>query len=436
MISKENQVPKPLDMDQVDCSGLCPQLFALAGGKTLQLFPDAALELMKVDFTFEAGTAYQPKLLVAAAANNLFTQGTRHHTAAQIAEFMDARGIELHRNATNIDATLSVCGLAKYAGELFPLLREILEEPLFPQKEFDIYTAQRRQELQSNMCRTRYVARNLFFQALYGAQHPYGQFAMPEDVDRLTLEEVIQFYHRHYGWEYANLMLSGQTSDEVLRQYDEAFASAGDSFVVSASPQPLLTAEALRPAAVRPQRLRLALPGAVQTTIRIGRRLPWCWDDMRHSRFLLLNTLLGGYFGSRLMSNLREAKGLTYGIVSQIVAYRGDILFFISTDVNAKATQQAVDEIYHELRRLQDEPVPPAELAMVKTYLVGDFMRSIDGILERSERWHLQQLSGITEQLTENFKQMMRTVTPAELQQLAQEVLDPEELTRVLVGVV
>ena len=151
--------------------------------------------------------------------------------------------------------------------------------------------------------------------------------------------------------------------------------------------------------------------------------LPLAWSDPDYARFLVLNTILGGYFGSRLMSNIREDKGYTYGIYSMTQVFRGSVVFYITADVAADVTQAAVDEVFCEIRRLQDEPVPQEELELVRNYMMGDFIRSIDGTFELSERYRQMVATDVTEQLTRNLLDAIQHVTPERLQSLARTYL-------------
>ena len=173
----------------------------------------------------------------------------------------------------------------------------------------------------------------------------------------------------------------------------------------------------------------MPIAGAVQTTVRVGRLLPVAWDDPDYARLMLLVTILGGYFGSRLMSNLREDKGYTYGIYARTQIYRGAIVFYTSADVAGDVADDAEREIMHELQRLVDDPVPQAELDLVRTVLAGDFLRSVDGIFERSARFVDMLGTDVTELLTDNLREALATTTPSDLQRLAAEHLAPQMMT-------
>ena len=412
----------------IDRSGLQPQLYHLSNGHPIYLFPDPSLEMVKIDFSFPAGTNFQDKLILSAAANTLFSEGTRSHSAMEIAEFLDFRGIILEKNNDEVMASVSVYVLKKYVAELLPLLKELFLEPAFLPEEFDVFIAKRKQVIQSNLQKTAYVARNLFYEQLFPAGHPYGRYALPEDCDKLCVEDVRRFFNQRYDLSQAQMIVSGACDESVLQCFETHFGSLPfkaeyklDNVV------PILQSANTLP-------ITEGIPSAVQSTLRIGRFLPFTWDSMDYAYFHILNTILGGYFGSRLMANVREDKGYTYGIYSRTMMYSDSISFFVSTDVGAEVTQPALEEIYKEMQILATQPVAEDELEIVKQFMMGDFLRSIDGIFERSERYKQMVAINVTEQFADNYFEAIRTVTPEILMSLAQRLFQPEDMLQVVVG--
>lgn len=407
---------------------LNPQHFALSDGRQVALFPDPNLQIVRIDFSFAAGSAFQPYYLVAGCANQIFTEGSLHHSAAEIAEFIDFRGISIEKGIDNVTASLTVYVLRKYASEFFPLLREMLVEPAFRQEEFDLYCAKRRQALLAGLQKTAFVARNLFYESLFGPDHIYGGAASPADVDRLRLEDVRQFYASHYQLGSASIIISGQYDDELLADFNAHFSVPDRKPAVSSLDLASLVANA-HPSPVLLHRAHVPSP---QSTVRLGRLLPFAWDHPDYARFLVLNTVLGGYFGSRLMTNIREDKGYTYGIYSQSQIFRHCIVFFITADVAVDHTQDAINEIYKELDILRNELISPDELNRVRSYMKGDFLRSIDGIFERAERFKQMEAAGVDERFSSNLLQAIDEVSPEMLRSLAQQVFT--NLVEVAVG--
>ena len=464
-------------------SSLIPQKHLLPNGQTLRYFPNNALGLVKLDITVEAGSRYQRFKCQAHAANQLFGEATAMRDAREVAEFLDFRGIVVERMADVCVSNLTFYFLRRYADELLPLVREMFDAPYsgdggspITQAMFDAYVAKRRQQLATGFQKTSYVARNRFYELLYGTKHPLGTYAKLEDIDALTLEAVNDFICERYALGTAHLVMSGDVDEELLALADRYLASqslGGMSEPSLPQPNPESGEEdglsrqrlLLRGVDVRPGYVSYQLPNAVQSTIRIGCILPFfqldnqeipmrqrpllrgeadrlgfvsAINNSQFSQFMVLNTVLGGYFGSRLMSNIREDKGYTYGIYSTTQIHRGSIVFYITADVAKEATQSAVEEVFKEIDRLQQEPISAEELDRVRNYMMGDFIRSIDGVFEVSERYrqmastHVVDPNPETDPLATSLLEAITQVTPAQLQSLAQTHL--KDLITVTVG--
>ena len=419
-------------IDKIDRSGLVPQQHVMPNGKILTLFPDSNTELVKIDFCFPAGTACQTKFFQAAATNAMLGECSRSHTMHEVAEWMDFRGIVVDKNVDTVKSTLSFYTLRRYVSELLPLAYELFTEPLFGEHEFHVYMAKRRQQILSAQMETGKVARNLFYADIFGRTHPYGAYAEVEDVDLLTVDDVRRFYSEHYNLSQMQMVVAGHCDARLVELIDKQFGQVscdeqGTGDIFEPADYPIPAHETFRA-------VNAVVPNAVQSTLRIGRRLPWRWDSQEYALFTVLNTLLGGYFGSRLMSNIREGKGYTYGIYSYSHLMRDNLLFFINTDVGSQYAEPALNEIYKEMERLCNEHVDADELKVVRHYLVGDFLRSIDGIFERGERYRSMQTSRIDERFTDNLFHAIATCTPQQLQAVARQAFDRDAFTQVVVG--
>ena len=390
-----------------------------ATGGRLHVLPSTSTELVRLDLLHEAGSAYQPQMLCSAAANRLFTLASDTMDSCEVAEFMDYRGIIVEHNPDTFTCTTTFYLLRRYLDELLPVVKGLLERPAFPQDDFEVFRNKRRQELQALQLKSGEVARRLFYQTLFGQDHPLGRYAAPEDADRLDRDTVLRYYQERYTT--MDMVLSGNIDQEAI----EMVSSLSSSTSLTSSTRTTSLSSLAQP-----------VSGAVQTTLRVGRILPLAWDSMDYARFMLLTTLLGGYFGSRLMSNLREDKGFTYGIHARTQIYRGVIVFYINTDVAAGTADAAEEEIRHELRRLCEEAVGEEELLMVKNVLVGDFIRSVDGIFERAERLCSMLATDVNETFTDNLRQALQETTPSQLQELAQRMLRPDAMLFCRAGVI
>ena len=417
-----------MNPQDIDRSGLVPQIHHLRGGQPLYLFYDKHIDIVRLDLVFEAGTALQDKFLQAASAIQLITEGTPRHTAQQIAEFMDFRGIIIEKNCDTVRSTLTAYCLSRYIGELLPLLYECVTEAVYPQTEFDVFATKRKQQLMTAALKPSHVARCRFYEGIYGHAHPLGRFATSDDVDLLTVDDIRRFHKKYYDLSRLTVMMGGNVPADAVALVDSLFGNVETQGLDAVTLPPSMgDATGLQ---------RIAMDGAVQAALRVGRELPYRWGDIDYSRFMVLNTILGGYFGSRLMTNIREDKGYTYGIYSQTHLMRGSILFYIVSEVAVDKVDATMTEIERELSRLIEEPVPAEELKLVKTCMLGDFMRSVDGVFERMERFASMASCGISEQFTDTLFGILGEdgVTSDELQRVASTVLDKNSLLMVAAG--
>jgi zinc protease len=174
--------------------------------------------------------------------------------------------------------------------------------------------------------------------------------------------------------------------------------------------------------------------GAIQSGIRIGKVLDVRFGTDEFFQLQILNTILGGYFGSRLMSNIREDKGYTYGIGSAIASMEDAMFFFISTEVGADVTNAALIEVYFELNRLRDELVSEEELVMVKNYILGSMLKSSDGPFSMADKYKSVYLKGEDLSFYDRYISMINNVTSEKLLDVAKKYFDPKEMLEVVVG--
>ena len=399
---------------------LLPICHSLSNGWNVLLFPSTNTDLVKIDLLFEAGSAYQQEKLCAAAANKMQSVATRTLNAARMAEFMDYRGVVVETSNDTFQSSLTVYMLRRFVPEVLPVIYQMLSEPAFEEEDFVLWKNKKRQELATLEQKTPEMARRIFYQNLFGTTHPLGSHATVEDLEALSLDTVICHHRLYYQPQKCTLVISGQIDDEMLALIENFFAQLPYTDTARQSLPPVVVADI-------PSTASINIPNSTQTTLRIGRILPLRWDDPDYARIMLITTLLGGHFGSRLMSNIREEKGYTYGIYARTQIYRGCIVFYITSDVAPHIVDSAEKEILHELDCLQQ--ITERELQQVKTILAGDFIRSVDGVFERSVRFCDMLATCVNERLTDNLREVIDTAKPSDLEKLAVRLLAPGMMT-------
>lgn len=387
---------------------------------------DPAQEVFKIDVLFEAGIYYQSQPLLSSTTLNMLNEGTTRHNAEAIAEIFDYYGAYVDYNCGLNKVELSLVSLNKYAPETIAMLAEMIADSVIPEKELEIFLRNKRQEFLVGLEKTSYLARKEFSRLLFGEQHPYANIVTEKDYSRITAPLIRDFYRQYINARNCRIMVCGNVSEEVLSLLETHFAN------LQAPSTPLAPVSyPISPAAAG--RYKVIKENAVQASLRIGKKGVRITED-DYAGFQLLNTVLGGYFGSRLMSNIREEKGYTYGIQSFNVSMPESSYWCIATDVNSDYTEATIDETLKEIKILQTELIPEDELTLVKNYLHGDLLREIDGVFSQSDALKHKLNYGLTNEIYLSLIDKIKHCRAEDLLELANKYYNPDEMYIVTAG--
>lgn len=396
----------------------------LANGVALYTLASEDFEVLRFSFVFRAGSAVQTVPFSASAAANLLAEGSTEHSAQQIAEQLDYYGSWYDVNIDRDYAYISFATLSKFFDHTLAVAEEILLRPAFLEAELRTYAAKRRQRLAIDRTKVDVEAREAFARALFGPRHPYGISSSEELYDSLTRRDVVEFYRRFYTDERCFVVCSGRIGDHELQALGNLAGRLPRRGVV----------EDLRfPAPETVHEAFVDHPGAVQSSLRLGRLL----FPRQHPDFVgmqVVATALGGYFGSRLMQNLRERNGYTYGVVAAMVNFERAGYFAVATQVGTDVTRQALGEIYREIELLRTDPMPEEELALVKNMMTGEMMRILDGPFGIADVTIENILCGTDNHIIGENIRRIRSMTPDDVLKLARKYLAREDLVTVVAG--
>lgn len=405
---------------------LCePQMTTLSNGIRLYAFNDPSQQAFRLDVVLQAGSAHQSQALAATTALKMLREGTTQLTAGQLNKRIDYHGAYLDLQTTKDYGFVSLYCLHKSLTALLPLLVQLLSEPRFAERNFRVFNQRQLHDFRLSSEKTKHLANRLFSAHVYGPESRYGQVATEADFKLLNTRHLHEFHHQYIQPSKASVVISGHTDAATIELINRHLGQWKDSGALTSDFEQHSTFEA--------RQIFQRKEHALQSTIMMGRQLMERTHPDYHG-FLVLNTLLGGYFGSRLMSNIREDKGYTYGIQSSVSPMRKATGFVISTEVGKDVTADALHEIRHELRRLADETVSEQELQLVKNYLNGIYLRSLDGVFSQADKFRLTIERGEgMRYFAESLKAMHQT-RPEQLRELAQKYLQPEDMLTVVVG--
>lgn len=385
-------------------------------------------ELTKIEFLFKAGMYYQHKPLLAATTNSLLETGTKNYTADQLSDELDFFGSFFECSVGQDFSSVVLYSLNKYLDNSLVYVEDILKHAAFPQDEFDIYLSNKRQKYLVNIQKVNVLARRRFGELIFGEKHPYGIDVKLEDYDSISRNEVVEFYNSFYTSSNCSIVVSGNIPANLVEMLNAHFgrqAWGGSTNKVKK--------ELVPPSPSSSNKHFVEKADAIQSAIRVGRLL----FNKKHEdyfKFQVLNTVLGGYFGSRLMANIREDKGYTYGIGSGLASLVNGGYFYISTEVGADVTTNALEEIYKEIRILREQPVPAEELETVRNYVLGQFLRSVDGPFALADKFKGVWEFGLDYNYYERYFNVVKHVTPQELQETANKYLQEKDLLELVVG--
>jgi len=403
------------------------QEITLSNGIAAHCINSGTQDVIRLDAIFQSGRLAETQKGVAIATNRLLREGTLQHSSLEIASAFDYFGAHLSVSAFYDYATVSLTCLNKHLPQLLPLFKEVLFDASFPEKELNIYVQNRKEEIAVEEQKVEFLARRLFLKSLYGENHPVGYMTSRDDLDKLNRDILSNFYSNFYTKSRVRFFVSGKWSaadwgfiDSTLGKNDWKAGSSSQARMPAAQPDA--------------ERTHLIVKEeAVQNAICIGKiAIPKNHPDYHGLKVMC--TVLGGYFGSRLMSTLREEKGFCYGIHAGLHATIYDSIFQISTEVGSAVTKEALNAIYNEIEILHQELVPVSELSLVRNYLMGTLLGDTDGPFQSMSLVKSWLLYGMDESFLEKYVQTILTITPEEIRGLAQKYLDKKFLIEAVAG--
>jgi len=400
--------------------------FALDNGVEVYSLHAGAQEVVMVEMVFFAGNWYEEKNIVAATTNFMLKNGTKQKTAFAINEHFEFHGSYLNRGCQNETATMTLHTLSKHLPKLLPVMSELLTDSIFPEDELAIYKQNQKQRLAINLKKCDFVANRLIDKYLFGEQHPYGKFSSAADYDAINQADLVEYYKKFYTNGKCIIFTAGILPADIQEQLNNAFGN------LPLNKQPL--PEVIHPTiqAVEKKYNISNDPNGVQGAVRLARPFP----NRHHpdfSKVQVLNNLFGGFFGSRLMSNIREDKGYTYGIHSYLQNMIEQSAWMISTEAGKDVCAATISEVYKEMARLREEKIEETELHLVRNFMMGSLLSDLDGPFQTISRWKSYVLNGLEENYFHKAISTIKTVTVDELQELAKKYLNEEAFYELVV---
>lgn len=383
--------------------------------------------VLRIELFFKAGALLDPKLATSFFVIKMLREGTSNRDTHQISEYIDQYGafVEFKPGPDRIGIILYT--LSKYLDQLLVLLTDLLNEATFPEKELESFKNITRQNLLLNLKRNNFLASRKMNRVLFG-KHPYGLDLTEEAIDDMTRDDLQAFYGKYIKNNPCDIIVSGDANEAVLKTLNKYFGQTNLSGFL-AHPETKIPTP-------MPDNQKIHLDvreNATQSSIRMG-GLIFTKNHPEYPRFVILNEIFGGYFGSRLMSNIREDKGYTYGIYARVALLEQAAYYGIMTDVRKEFTQHTIDEIHKESKRMRTEPVPAEELSLVKNYMSGTLASTINSPFALADVFKGLHFHGLDYSFYDNYFDTLKNITSEDLMELANKYLNTEDMYEIVVG--
>jgi len=383
-------------------------------------------DVIKLDFVFNAGRYQENDRAVAKTTAILLKEGTKKMNSAKIAQTLDYFGASLSSDASMDTATIQVYCLGKHFKSIIPIIDDIIKNPIFPEEELKKFKSRIIEKLNVELDKNGVQAYRNFTEKIYGSDHAYGYNTIPEDYSNMRREQLIEHFNQNYIPQNCKVFITGNVTDDKIELLNKTIGSIENQKLMpknnSFSIPEFISGK-----------FKYSTERVHQTAIRIGKRM----FDRNHKDYAgmyLLNTIFGGYFGSRLSSNLREDKGYTYGIYSSIDMMLKDGYFSISTDVGSQYSEKTLVEIYKEIELLQKSKVEEKELTLVKNYIKGNFLSLINGHLNSINIIKTIEMAGLEKDFYSKFVDEIIKTDEFRLLELANEYWNIDSFVEIQVG--
>lgn len=412
------QIPDKIDFPS-------PIQRTLKNGVRLYFIPTPEISAIRLEINADAPATLdkEEKKLASYFTLQMLMEGTKSKSSAELDDFFDTFASEVEVVNTFEHQGLSLLTTKKHFQTVFPVFRELLTEAIFPEKELAKRKSQKILSLNILKEKTGNRASQLFRQELFGKGHSYGQITEEKDVEEIKRDDLIEFY-REQLWTNPEVFLTGNLDQGEIELIEDLLGNL-----------PVHQAEKKLPYFENRVYSRLVeeREKALQSSIRLGCHLiPKNHPD--YFGLWVFNVFLGGYFGSRLIKNIREDKGHTYGIYSSIGSLQATDYWVVMADVIKEHREAVIDEIYKEIHKLQMEEIPSEELETVRNYLIGNLLSNFSSAFELISRFKSIHQSGLDFGFYKNQLEFIKTFQPEQIQEIGKKYLSQEKMVETIVG--
>lgn len=378
--------------------------------------------VVKVEIVFQSGIWYEQKKAISWLTAKMLAEGTKSKSAKQITEGFEKLGAFLEISPGFDDVSVSIYGLKRNFDQVIGLLNEMVNESTFPEQEFEILKSNRKDQINLNDNKSNLYASKKLREAIYGPVFPYGQALTPEDIEAVCLNDVKEYYQDRLFFK-PQIYLCGNLDNSLIRSIEDhlSLPSAVDSVGKKIEFKSV------------DKSIYVERENSLQSSIRMA----WLIPDKSHKDYFdyqIANSLLGGYFGSRLMKNIREEKGYTYGIHAYPVHLKHSSFGLIAADVVASHTLDTFSEIQKEIEKLLNDPIDVEEIDVLTNYMAGSFLASINTPFQLMGKFKKAHEAGLDISYYDRYFSALRTTKENDVKYAIEKYFKLDEAYKTIVG--
>ncbi|MEG2219430.1 MAG: pitrilysin family protein [Muribaculaceae bacterium] len=399
----------------------------LANGVKLLIINSGDQEVCRFDIIFNGGLYEQHQPMVCNALASMLRHGGKGYDSAAIAEIFDFYGAWTSGRAHHHHTSFTVYSLNRCFKDLMPVIESIIKKPTLPAHEFELIKKQSISSLNNSKEQVRYLATQKFNEMYFGKNHPFGKNISVKDIEALNLEMLETFHQAHFSSQNCTIMLTGKVTNEMIACVDAYFGNTwGNKKEFECSNAIPITHSTTKLEIVDK-------PGSLQSAVIMGLdAIP-----RNHADYIPLRILVktfGGYFGSRLMTNIRETKGYTYGISAGLIGRHEHSYIMITSECDTKYTHLLINEVKNEMRKLAEEPIDNDELNRVKSNIISDMVGAVDSPFAIADYNLTAIYCNISKDYFAKQVEIIKKITAKELQEIAQKYFVTDNLFMAIAG--
>ena len=403
-----------------------PEQIEFANGLKTFIFQAPDLDLIKFEFTFDNVLLQEELSTLNPVLSSMLREGTTSLTSKEIANTIDFYGAYLMPEYSFDHSSMTVYTMRKYADNILPILADILKNSIIPQEELNTHIRNNKQSLQISLQKNDVLARRRFYKEVFKGTR-YGVLPTEESYEAIRRDDLVSLYNKQIQPANCTLFVAGNIDASLIALISTLFGQEWQNS------EALDKKTSLQLQTYTTELIVEEKPDALQSAVRLG----GLNINRKHPDFPALqfvNTLFGGFFGSRLMKNIREEKGYTYSIGSYIGNLRYTGFMTIASEVGVDVTKQTLEEIQKEFEVLRQEKTSEDEISLVRNYMQGMMLGSLESIFSHVDKFKAVYYSGLGTDYYHYYSQVLKNMNADKVQDIAQQYFDYDKLFKVVVG--